>query len=70
MQTLLLAAHAKGIGGCWIAGLGKEHSLYVKEKLGIDEEYTIFSIASLGYPKVVPATPPKKEIEEISEWIV
>ncbi|MFZ5975968.1 MAG: nitroreductase family protein [Bacillota bacterium] len=51
-----LAAHALGIGSCWIQVRGRPHSEsitaedYIKELLGIPGECAVEAVISLGYP--------------------
>lgn len=51
-QTLMLAAHAKGLGSCWI-GLSEAwlNTPAGKTKLGIPAEYRIVAPIIVGYPK-------------------
>ena len=51
-QTLMLAAHAKGLGSCWI-GLSEAwlNTPAGKMKLGIPAEYRIVAPIIVGYPK-------------------
>jgi len=68
-QTILLSAHALGLGGCWVACSGKDYAEDVRRILDVPVEYTIFSIAVLGHPERAIPAPSKKTIEEVSEWL-
>jgi len=46
-QNMLLAAHGRGIGGCWIGSVKRDA---VRELLGIPGELGIYSVIALGYP--------------------
>lgn len=60
IQNLLLAAHEKGLGSCWInaatgAGYGP-----VLRKLFAPEKGEFISLITLGYPEIIPKAPPRK----------
>lgn len=58
IQNLLLAAHAKGIGGCWMTGpahLEKE----INELVGVNQ-MKLQAVIPLGFPDVRPPTPKRK----------
>lgn len=66
MENLLLAAHALGVGGCWIHRAKETFELdegkAILEKLGIKGEYEGIGNCVLGYPKgELPAEKPRKE---------
>jgi nitroreductase len=46
-ENIMLAAHAKNIGTCWIASADMEK---VKTVLNLEEKYTVDSLIALGYP--------------------
>ncbi len=64
-QNMLLAAHALGLGTCWIGSYGSAYEGKVKELLRIPKEKRVLSIISLGYPAESPKST-RKEIEEIT----
>jgi nitroreductase len=57
-----LTAHALGVGSCWIQVRGRQHSRdvkaedYVRDALGVPEEYAVESIIAFGYADE-PKTP-------------
>ena len=53
MQNMSLAAHAEGMGSCWIGSIKREK---VKELLGIPDAMEIYAILSLGYPEESPVS--------------
>ncbi len=65
MQNMLLAAHALGLGACWIHRAKEmfetEEGKQILKDLGIDEEYEGIGNCVVGYPEIVPKTKPKKE---------
>jgi len=49
-QNMLLAAHALGLGACWIGSYSSVYEENVKEILGIPKNKILLSIVALGYP--------------------
>lgn len=64
-QTLMLAAHAQGLGSCWI-GFAEAwlNSPAGKAKLGIPAEYRPVAPIILGYPKG-PVAPAERRTPDI-----
>lgn len=46
-QNMLLAAHGRGLGACWIGSVNRDR---VRELLGIPPQLEIYSVIALGYP--------------------
>jgi F420 biosynthesis protein FbiB-like protein len=59
LQSLLLAAHAKGLGACWFCAPGfcKET---VRKVLKIPDDVEPEALIAMGYPAEKPPVPPKK----------
>ena len=58
IQNLLLAAHADGLGACWMTGpvhVGKQ----INEFLGIHDK-TLVAVIPMGYPDESPPAPKRK----------
>ncbi len=51
-ENLLLALHAYGYGGCWIAGDKKEYAEDVRKLVNVPEEFKLVSIVAAGVPDV------------------
>ena len=66
-QNILLAAHALGLGACWIAGDKKPYCEDIKKLFNIPKEYKVVSLISLGYPAEKPVAE-KRALEEITHW--
>jgi nitroreductase len=49
-ENMLLAAHALGYGGCWIAGWSRSYEKDVLEIMGIEEPLRLVSLVALGVP--------------------
>jgi nitroreductase len=67
-ENILLSAKSFGIGGCWVAGHGKDYEEDVKNLLGVSKEYHLISILPLGYPDENPEPHAKRELEEVLHW--
>ena len=67
-EHLCLAAHALGLGTCW---MGMFDETVMKRGLGIPDGLRIVGVTPLGYPDQEPKPRPRKELSEISfynEW--
>jgi nitroreductase len=67
-EHLCLAAHALGLGSCW---MGLYDEAVVSHALGIPEGMRVVGITPLGYPDQEPKARPRKELAEIAyfnEW--
>lgn len=63
-----LAAHALGLGSCW---MGWYDEAAIKRVLNIPEQFRVIGISPLGYPDQEPKPRPRKSLEEIAffgEW--
>ncbi|MFH1636885.1 MAG: nitroreductase family protein [Candidatus Woesearchaeota archaeon] len=67
-ENILLAAHAKGLGGCWVAGWQREYNPELMKLLGIPEAMEIVAILSIGYPLRVQGMLKKRELKEVLHW--
>ncbi len=64
-QNILLAAHSRGLGACWIGIYPRENRmLKLKELFGLPKNIVPFSVISLGKPSEIKEQPqrynPKK----------
>ena len=66
-QNLLVAAHALGLGGCWVAGDKKPYAEEVRELLGAPPGYRLVSLLTLGYAAERPVTE-KRPLHEMIHW--
>ena len=59
-QTLLIAAHARGLGACWVgAPMLWLRTPEAKAELGIPTDLTPVSAICLGHASATPDTPPR-----------
>lgn len=67
VMTLLIQAHAEGLGACWMAGpmVAREqlHAL-----LGIKEPWRMVGGIALGYPDEQPEQKPRKPLERVVDF--
>ncbi len=65
-QNLLLALHAYGYGGCWIAGNNMPYAEAIRELVNVPDKYKLMSIVAAGVPDVGGITlAEKKSLEDI-----
>jgi len=61
-ENMMLAAHAFGLGSCWVGfGAMVLENLEVRRLLELKEGDAIFGPILLGYPQTIPVRPRKKE---------
>ena len=66
-QNLLLAAHAEGLGACWLCAplFTKDE---VREELSLPDGWDPQGLIILGYPAEVGKERPRRPMEEVSRW--
>lgn len=64
-ENMLLAAHALGLGACWIGSYGSTYEDRAKDLLGIPSDCCLLSLISLGYA----AESPEKGRRDLSELV-
>jgi len=67
-QNLLLAAHAHGLGACWVAGDKKPYAAKVAALLEAPEDYKLVSLVPLGYPADETPRRQKRPLKEVLHW--
>lgn len=63
IQNMLLAAHAQGLGACWVGAFDEE---MIKRTLGIPEYVRPQGVLTIGYPDERVPTPLKFKITDIT----
>ena len=64
-QNMILAAHALGLGTCWIGSYGSTYEERVKEILDIPKDKRLLSILSVGFPAESRKST-RRELEELT----
>lgn len=66
--TLLLAAHAEGLGGVWVCSplFAKET---VRKALDLPDSWEPQGMLLLGYPAVIPEPRPRRPLEEVTRYL-
>lgn len=59
-QNILLAAHALGLGACWIGSYGSAWEGEAKRVLGVPEGLRLLSVIAVGYPAESPRSSRRK----------
>lgn len=67
-QNILVAAHALGLGTCWVAGYKKDYAEPIAGLLGIPDGHHLVALISLGYPAEEPETHDKRELADVLHW--
>ncbi len=63
LQQLMLAAHAEGLGTCWVAWFNEEK---VRSTCAVPNNYRVVALTPLGVPQKQPSARPRKDLEEIA----
>jgi nitroreductase len=65
IQNMLLAAHAIGLGTCWISIHGTDYEEKAKQILQIPDDEWLISVLSIGQPAEIPEKG-RKGLDEIT----
>jgi len=65
IQNMLLAAHAHGLGACWVAGDKKPYCAAVAQLLGAPADLKLVGLVAIGYAAAAPLMPPKRPLREV-----
>jgi nitroreductase len=66
-ENMLVAANAKGVGTCWVAGDKKPYAPEICRILGAPEGYKLVSLIALGYPAENPHKS-KRPLADVLHW--
>jgi nitroreductase len=67
-ENILVAAHALGLGTCWVAGYKKAYGEPIRDLLGVPVGRLLVALISLGYPSEKPQPHGKRELQEVLHW--
>jgi nitroreductase len=65
IQNMLLAAHAHGLGSCWVAGDKKPYCAAVARLVGAPADQELVGLVAIGYAFTPPSMPPKRPLNEL-----
>jgi len=66
--NILNAAHALGVGACWIAGDKKPYCPKIAQLLGVPEGYKLVALVALGYARASASGASKRPLSEVCRW--
>ena len=66
-QNMLVAAHAHGLGACWVAGDKKSYAPDICKVLGAPAGYRLVSLVALGHPAEKPEKL-KRPLSDLLHW--
>jgi nitroreductase len=64
---MLVAAHAHGLGACWVAGDKKSYAPDICKVLGAPAGYRLVSLVALGHPAEKPEKL-KRPLSDLLHW--
>jgi nitroreductase len=67
LTNMLNAAHALGLGACWVAGDKKPYAGQIRELAGAPDGYLLVGLMSLGYA-ASGTNAPKRPLKEVLHW--
>jgi len=66
-ENILLAAHALGLGACWVAGDKKPYAGEISRLIGAPDGYRLISLTPVGYPAEQPDKS-KRPLADVLHW--
>ncbi len=66
-EHILLAAHAYGLGSCWVAGEKEPYADEILKVVGAPNGYRLICVIALGFPAESPRVD-KRSREEVLHW--
>lgn len=67
MENILLAAHAHGLGSCWVCADKKPYAPLLAKLLGAPDNFNLVALAAIGWAEKT-ANAPKKPLSEVLDW--
>jgi nitroreductase len=67
-QNILVAAHALGLGACWVAGDKKPYAPKIVQVLGAPATVRLVALVALGWPQGPLPNPQKRALNDVLHW--
>ena len=68
-QNLVLAAHAYGLGGCWLTFTSEQMKQRIRDHVGLPEYIRLTTYVDVGFPEQTPYPPQRITVEEaVLHW--
>jgi nitroreductase len=67
-QNALVAAHALGLGACWVAGDKKPYAPKIVQLLGGPADVRLVALVALGWAEGQLPNPSKRLLKEVIHW--
>jgi nitroreductase len=67
-ENILVAAHALGLGTCWVAGYKKDYAEPIAKLLDVPDGHHLVAVISLGYPAEEPEAHGKRDLSDVLHW--
>jgi nitroreductase len=70
-QNMMLAAHAEGLGTCYIGWtlLANRLGRSDRERFGIPPDFAVHDGVLVGYPADRRGAPPRRAVDEVTTWV-
>ena len=69
IQSMLLAAHALGLGACFVYLSENENQETLTKSLGLAPYYYVYACMLLGYPMENPKPPPRRKASDVLKFL-
>ncbi len=66
-EHILIAAHAHGLGACWVAGEKEGYADSIRQLVGAPEGYRLICLIPVGYPAESPEIE-KRTLQDVLHW--
>ena len=63
-QNIVLAAHAYGLGGCWLTYTSEQMKQRIREFVGLPEDMRLVTYVDVGYPDQTPYAPQRMSVDD------
>jgi nitroreductase len=67
-QNMLVAAHALGLGACWVAGDKKPYAGKIVQRLGGPAGVRLVALVAVGWPEGALPKPSKRTLRDVIHW--